>query len=99
MKKWTRRQILSAAKKAEVNISDVKHVLSYLDGTYDNKKTEPVDVSWEWDLDMCFFFMRHDKETHLGLGDIRLTIGEQDKICELVEKYYMRKKHDTKKRT
>lgn len=40
MKKWTRRQILSAAKKAEVNISDVKHVLSYLDGTYDNKKTD-----------------------------------------------------------
>lgn len=27
-----------------------------------------------------FAEMRHDKAHHLGLGDIRLTIGQQDKI-------------------
>ena len=29
--------------------------------------------------------LRSDKNHHLGLGDIRLTIAQQDAICDLIE--------------
>ena len=45
-------------------------------------------VKSDWDLRKCFEQLRFDKNHHLGLGDIRLTIGQQEEICELVERLY-----------
>ena len=45
-------------------------------------------VKSDWNLRKCFEQLRFDKNHHLGLGDIRLTIGQQDEICELVERFY-----------
>jgi hypothetical protein len=43
----------------------------------------------DWDLRKCFEQLRFDKNHHLGLGDIRLTISQQEEICELVERFYL----------
>ena len=45
-------------------------------------------VKSDWDLRRCFEQLRFDKNHHLGLGDIRLTIAQQEEICELVERFY-----------
>ena len=45
-------------------------------------------VKSDWDLRKCFEQLRFDKNHHLGLGDIRLTIAQQEEICELVERFY-----------
>jgi len=45
-------------------------------------------VKSDWDLRKFFEQMRFDKNHHLGLGDIRLTITQQEEICELVERFY-----------
>ena len=45
-------------------------------------------VKSEWDLRKFFEQMRFDKKHHLGMGDIRLTMGQQEEICELVERFY-----------
>ena len=45
-------------------------------------------VKSDWDLRKCFEQLRFDKNHHLGLGDIKLTIGQQEEICELVERFY-----------
>ena len=41
-----------------------------------------------WDIRECFKQLRFDKNHHLGLGDIRLTIAQQEEICDLVERFY-----------
>ena len=38
-------------------------------------------------LDQYFAALRMDARMHLGLGDIRLTLGEQDAIVELIRKW------------
>ncbi len=45
-------------------------------------------VKSDWDLRKCFEQLRFDKNHHLGLGDIRLTIAQQEEICKLVERFY-----------
>lgn len=45
-------------------------------------------VKSDWDLRKCFEQLRFDKNHHLGFGDIRLTIAQQEEICELVERFY-----------
>ena len=45
-------------------------------------------VKSDWSLRECFKQLRFDKNHHLGLGDIRLTIAQQQEICELVERFY-----------
>ena len=45
-------------------------------------------VKSDWSLRECFNQLRFDKNHHLGLGDIRLTIAQQEEICELVERFY-----------
>ena len=45
-------------------------------------------VKTKWDIRKCFEQLRFDKDHHLGMGDIRLTIGQQEEICELVERFY-----------
>lgn len=34
-----------------------------------------------------FHKLRMDEKHHLGLGDIRLTIGQQDEICTMVANF------------
>lgn len=34
-----------------------------------------------------FHKLRMDEKHHLGLGDIRLTIGQQDEICTIVANF------------
>jgi hypothetical protein len=46
------------------------------------------EVKTEWDIRKCFEELRSDKDHHLGMGDIRLTIGMQEEICDLVERFY-----------
>ena len=53
----------------------------------DNKA---AGIKTEWDIRKCFEELRFN-ENHLGLGDIRLTIGMQEEICELVERFYIRR--------
>jgi hypothetical protein len=45
-------------------------------------------IKTDWDIRKCFEQLRLDKSYHLGEGDIRLTIEQQEKICELVERFY-----------
>lgn len=45
-------------------------------------------VKSDWDLRKYFEQLRFDKNHHLGMGDIRLTIAQQEEICELVERFY-----------
>lgn len=45
-------------------------------------------MSDTWNIRDCFEQMRFDKGVHLGLGDIRLSIGTQDDICDLVEQHH-----------
>jgi hypothetical protein len=54
----------------------------------DAKPVLAAAVKSDWDLRKCFEQLRFDKNNHLGLGDIRLTIAQQDEICELVERFY-----------
>jgi hypothetical protein len=51
-------------------------------------RKEDVTVKSDWDLRKFFEQMRFDKNHHLGSGDIRLTIAQQEEICELVERFY-----------
>lgn len=53
---------------------------------YSIQKEESVKS--EWDIRKCFEQLRFDKNHHLGMGDIRLTIAQQEEICELVERFY-----------
>ena len=45
-------------------------------------------IQTTWDIRECFKQLRFNKNHHLGLGDIRLTIAQQEEICELVERFY-----------
>jgi hypothetical protein len=45
-------------------------------------------IKTDWNIRKCFEVLRLDKSYHLGEGDIRLTIEQQEKICELVERFY-----------
>jgi len=49
---------------------------------------EKESVKSEWNIRKCFEQLRFDKNHHLGMGDIRLTIAQQEEICELVECFY-----------
>lgn len=52
------------------------------------EKANKEIVKSVWNLRKCFEELRFDKNHHLGLGDIRLTIAQQEEICELVERFY-----------
>ena len=64
-----------------------------LEAIYEQRKADnkaDAGIKTEWDIRKCFEGLRL-KENHLGLGDIRLTIGMQEEICELVERFYIRR--------
>ena len=41
-------------------------------------------------LDIREYFkqLRFDENNHLGLGDIRLTVAQQEEICDMIERYF-----------
>lgn len=52
----------------------------------------------EWVFDEEYYWkerffeqLRFNKNTHLGLGDIRLAIGMQKEICKLIDRFYEKK--------
>lgn len=49
----------------------------------DNRPKEIIKSTWS--IRDCFKELRMSKENHLGLGDIKLTVAQQDEICDLVE--------------
>lgn len=51
-------------------------------------RKEEATFKTEWDIRKCFEQLRFDENPHLGLGDIRLTIAQQEEICKLVERFY-----------
>ena len=63
-----------------------------LEAIYEQRKADnkAAGIKTEWDIRKCFEELRFN-ENHLGLGDIRLTIGMQEEICELVERFYIRR--------
>ncbi len=48
----------------------------------------PIKIKSQWTIEKCFEEIRFNKDHHLALGDIRLTIGQQEEICKLVNKFY-----------
>lgn len=50
--------------------------------------SNPIYIKTSWNIRECFKQLRLDEQHHLGLGDIRLTIAQQEEICELVEHFY-----------
>ena len=47
-------------------------------------------------LEKMFVPYRFDEGTHEGLGDIRLTVAEQEKLALDIEKYIIECKPDTR---
>jgi hypothetical protein len=54
----------------------------------DNSEKTSEQINSDWNLKTCFQEMRMNKNYHLGLGDIRLTIDMQEEICRLVDNHY-----------
>jgi len=53
-----------------------------------NKIIEDSNIKSNWNIRTCFEKLRFDEKSHLGLGDITLSISQQEEICDLVEKFY-----------
>jgi hypothetical protein len=43
-------------------------------------------IKTPFSLEKCFEELRHNKNHHLGLGDIRLTISQQEDIVNILKK-------------
>lgn len=44
-----------------------------------------MTIKSDFDLRLCFQQLRFDPNHHLGLGDIRLTLAQQEEIVALIE--------------
>lgn len=53
-------------------------------------KPEP-SIKSDWSIEECFLQLRHNKDYHLGLGDIRLTVGVQEQIRDLINQFYTKR--------
>lgn len=58
---------------------------------------KPITIKSDWDIRNCFERLRFNENNHLGLGDIRLTIAQQEEICYLVERFYSNKNNNRNK--
>jgi hypothetical protein len=65
-----------------------QHFQNNTEARNDGNTVLTAAVKSDWDLRKCFEQLRFDKNHHLGLGDIRLTIAQQEEICELVDRFY-----------
>lgn len=46
-----------------------------------------TNISLKENIKLLFSNLRYNESTHLGLGDIRLTIGLQDRIIRMIDEY------------
>ena len=46
-----------------------------------------TNISLKENIKLFFSNLRYNESTHLGLGDIRLTIGLQDRIIRMIDEY------------
>lgn len=53
----------------------------------------------KWSLAKYFEQLRFDEHHHLGGGDIRLTVGQQEELCYLIDELYIRKPAKSKTKT
>ena len=51
------------------------------------KENTTLTGSAKEQVKLLFSELRFDDKTHLGLGDIRLTIGVQERIIKIIDKY------------
>ena len=58
--------------------------------TIDNRPKETIKSTWS--IRDCFKELRMSKKNHLGFGDIKLTIAQQEEICDLVESLIEKRK-------
>lgn len=63
----------------------IGEALLQIDQEQSDKKTKIKSL---WTLKKCFEELRSNNAHHLGGGDIRLTVAQQDEICALVERFY-----------
>jgi len=76
--------------KASTKQKNANSAKSVIGGSLHRRRAEATyrEIKTEWDIQKCFEQLRFNKDYHLGMGDIRLTIGMQEEICELVERFY-----------
>lgn len=51
------------------------------------KENKTLTGSAKEQVKLLFSELRFNEKTHLGLGDIRLTIGVQERIIKIIDKY------------
>ena len=71
-----------------LEVQKLKEINKNFDNCHSICRSMIKEVKTEWDMRKCFEELRCDKDHHLGMGDIRLTIGMQEEICDLVERFY-----------
>lgn len=49
------------------------------------------NINSDWSIEDCFNKMRFDNNYHLGFGDLRITIGTQEEIISLINKFYKKR--------
>ena len=81
-----KEEILDIAKKLYHNHLTPETATNLLLDLFDVSGCDSIKTTW--DIRDCFKQLRFDKNHHLGLGDIRLTIAQQEEICDLVERFY-----------
>lgn len=52
-----------------------------------SKENTTLTGSAKEQVKLLFSELRFDNNTHLGLGDIRLSIGVQERIIKIIDKY------------
>jgi hypothetical protein len=73
-----------------ININNMEEQNSQITTEAHTDENNVLAVKSDWDLRKYFEQLRFDKNHHLGLGDIRLTIGQQEEICEFSDSIFTR---------
>ena len=58
-----------------------------INDTEKEKENKTLTGSAKEQVKLLFSELRFNEKTHLGLGDIRLTIGVQERIIKIIDKY------------
>ena len=77
--------------KTENYVNALNSYIDYLENIEKQKKTDSETISSVFDLEECFKAKRFDETRHLGGGDIRLTIGDQEDIVQIMSREMAKK--------
>lgn len=80
---------------SSTNCIGYKNLCKLID-SIENANQTPL-IKTVFDLRTFFHNCRFDEDLHLGLGDIRLSVGLQDEICDLMDRFYILKNYKGKK--